>query len=83
MLSKCRERQLKKTRNTSRVLSNYMYPSFVLGSVAEVERLWSVAVYILRDNRYSLTSKVFEVLIFLKLNERILDEHLLERPITW
>lgn len=34
-------------KKTSRVQNKYMDPSFVLGSVAEVERLWSVAASIL------------------------------------
>jgi hypothetical protein len=39
------------------------------GSSAEVERLWSVAKYILTDHRKRLTPQLFEALLFLKQNK--------------
>ncbi len=41
---------------------------FNLGSAAELERLWSVAKKILKDNRKSMTPLLFEALLFLKVN---------------
>ncbi len=42
--------------------------TFILGSAAEVERLWSVAKNVLKDNRKSMTPLLFEALLFLKVN---------------
>ena len=46
---------------------------FICGSVAEVERLWSVAKKVLTNNRSCLTTVMFETLIFLKINEDYWD----------
>lgn len=63
--------RLKKARKNSDS-SIYIALAFILGSVAEVERLWRVARYILSDHRQSLTPQ-----IFLKMNERFLDSMLI------
>ncbi|KAI0558985.1 hypothetical protein FGB62_173g00 [Gracilaria domingensis] len=47
--------------------------AYILGSVGEVERLWSIANYILREERQSLSPIVFESLIFLRVNSRFWD----------
>lgn len=53
--------------------SSYRNCSFIIGSVAEVERLWSIAKYILTENRGAMTPEVFESLIFLKVNSEFWD----------
>ncbi len=40
----------------------------VIGSAAEVERLWSIAKYVLTTNRTSLAPILLEALLFLRLN---------------
>lgn len=53
--------------------SPYKNVDFICGSAAEVERLWSVAKYILTDNRSRMTPAMFESLLFLKTNEEYWD----------
>ena len=53
--------------------SPYKNVDFICGSAAEVERLWSIAKYILTDNRARLTPAMFEALLFLKTNDEYWD----------
>ena len=53
--------------------SPYKNVDFICGSAAEVERLWSIAKYILTDNRSRMTPAMFESLLFLKTNEEYWD----------
>ncbi len=53
--------------------SNYIDCNFILGSVAEVERVFSFAKYVLSDNRRCVTPQLFEALMFLKINSRFWD----------
>ena len=46
---------------------------FICGSAAEIDRLWSIAKYILTDTRSRLTSAMFETILFLKTNEEYWD----------
>ena len=46
---------------------------FICGSAAEIDRLWSIAKYILTDTRSRLTSVMFETILFLKTNEEYWD----------
>ena len=48
--------------------SEYYNADFILSSVAEVERLWSIARYILVDQQKEMTPQMFEALLFLKVN---------------
>ncbi|CAB9515777.1 Inherit from NOG: AvrBs3 and PthA family of transcription activator-like effector proteins [Seminavis robusta] len=48
--------------------SKYINLDFVLGSAAEVERLWSLAKYVLINQRKSMTPTLFECLMYLKYN---------------
>ena len=50
--------------------------SFLLGSVAEVERLWSIAKYVLTQKRRGMSPQVFEALMILKMNEPFWDSAL-------
>ena len=46
----------------------------VLGSAAEVERVWSIARYVLTTQRSKMTPVVFEAIMFLKFNRDLWDE---------
>ena len=46
----------------------YINWNFILSSVTEIERLWSVASNILSDNRKILTPMLFEALLYLRIN---------------
>jgi hypothetical protein len=46
----------------------------VIGSAAEVERLWSVARYILITSRTKMAPIVFEAILFLRVNCALWDE---------
>ena len=70
--------QAKKRRKTleacNNIESRYINLDFILGSVAEVERLWSTAYYILVKNRQKMSPVVFEAIVFLKINEDLWEE---------
>ena len=57
---------------------SYINADFILGSVAEVERLWSICQFILSDTRSRLEPQLFEALVFLKVNSTLWDIHLVE-----
>ena len=46
----------------------------IIGSAAEVERLWSIARYLLTTLRSQLSPILFEALLFLRLNRTIWNE---------
>ena len=49
---------------------NYGNCHFILGSVAEVERLWSICDNVLNDHRNRMSPLLFECIVFLKINKR-------------
>jgi hypothetical protein len=53
----------------------------VIGSAAVVERLWSVARYILTTNRSSLSPVLFEALLFLRSNRTLWDVRTVQRAL--
>lgn len=60
---------------------DYVDCSFILGSVAIVERLWSLSGHILRPERSRLLPINLEALLFLKINKRYWDEHLVQKAL--
>jgi len=66
------QRYAKKAK-TSCTDDEYINCDFILGSAAEVERLWSTCKYILCENRMRLSPQLFEALVFLKVNSRLWD----------
>ena len=51
-----------------------MVTAIVYGSVAEVERLWSIAKHILTDERKGrMDTHMFQNLLFLKMNRRLFN----------
>ena len=53
----------------------------ILGSVAEVERLWSIAKNILTPSRNNTSDELFECIIFLKINKNLWDKDLVRQAI--
>ena len=66
------EKSAKKPR-LSKTKSDYIDCRFILGSSAEVERIFSIGGNLLSKNRRSMTSQVFEAILFLKYNSRLWD----------
>ena len=65
-----------KKRRAQEVVGNtvaydYINLDFILGSAAEVERLWSISSYILLKHRLSMSPVMFEVLAYLKVNKEL------------
>ena len=68
--------QARKRRRTQEVVGNtvaddYINLDFILGSAAEVERLWSISSYILLKHRLSMSPVMFEALAYLKVNKEL------------
>ena len=62
-----------KKRRTEGNDCGYINVDFILGSTAEIERIWSIAKYLLSDNRKKIEPEVFEALLFLKANHAYWD----------
>lgn len=58
--------RLRKKRKTNTTSIRYIDNSFILGSVAEVERFRNLAVYTLRENRQKMKPQIIEALTFFK-----------------
>ena len=56
--------------------TRYINCDFILGSAAEIERIWSISKNILNNSRKSMTPLLFESLLFLKLNKNYWDQKL-------
>jgi hypothetical protein len=68
-----RQRTDNQRRNVDQNRGDYINCDNIFGSSAEVERLWSVASYILTTQRQSMTPQLFEAIIFLKTNHEFWD----------
>ena len=66
------ERFVKKRKVEASESSN-INCDFILGSVAEVERLRSLSKYVLTENRRGMTPELFEAITFLRVNDRFLQ----------
>lgn len=53
----------------------------ILGSVSEVERLRSISKYVFTENRKNMTPQLFVETMFLKVNQRFWDAHLVSKGI--
>jgi hypothetical protein len=62
----------------SAAANEYIRCDYILGSVAEVERLWSLARHVLTYDRMSTSPRHVEGLLFLKVNSRFWDESTVE-----
>jgi hypothetical protein len=70
------ERRRKNKRSSSCLDNHFENVDYIIGSAAEVERVWSVARYVLTTQRMGLTPLMFEALMFLKMNGRFWDQSL-------
>lgn len=68
--------EIYKRRKVLRTAPKYMDTRFIIGSVAEVERLWSLAKNVLSDNRKLCTPMLAEAILFLKVNSQYWDDAL-------
>ncbi len=69
------DRLKRKRQKFNEVQDRYINCDFILGSVAEVERLWSLAKYILADTRKYTSQLASKAKFFLKLNANYWNEH--------
>lgn len=60
----------------------YIECSFIVGFVAEVERMWSIAGNIITNGRKDLTPTVFESLLFLSNNRSYWDDSTIRTAMT-
>ena len=70
--------QNKKARAQSNIVDSKYDPALkycVLGSSAEVERVWSMAGHVLVDARSSMSPLIFELIMYLKYNKRLWGIH--------
>jgi hypothetical protein len=63
-----------KKRSSACLDAQFENVDYIIGSAAEVERVWSVARYVLTTQWMGLTPLMFEALMFLKMNERFWDQ---------
>ena len=52
---------------------NFQNCDFIFGSVAEIERVWSLCGNVLTNKRNNLTPIMLEAILFLQVNERLCD----------
>ena len=67
------EERLRKRKRQRDNPSGYMNSDFILGSAAEVERLWSIATNVLTDERKKTSPLMLEAVLFLRINSRLWD----------
>lgn len=60
----------------------FISADFVLGSVAEVDRIWSIEKYILSNARNRLNPHIFEALLSLKYNRHFWGDKLVALAIS-
>lgn len=65
-----KQNNLEKRRKKDDGNDQYRNYDFILGSSAEVERLWSMSKYVLTMHGRSMTSQLAVAFMFLKVNER-------------
>jgi hypothetical protein len=66
-------KEKKRASKTPANHGSYHNCDFILGSVAEVERLWSLARHVLTDTRVSTQVVNVEALLYLKINAALWD----------
>lgn len=80
-LQNMKERMAKK-RNVGHEENEYPNFDFILGSVARVNRLWSIAKYVSTYYRRHITPQLFEAWLFLCEKERYWDAGLVAKSIS-
>lgn len=77
------EEDLINCQNQNHLPSEYMDCRFVLGSVADVETLRGLAIYVIIENRRPITPQIFETILFLKYNCSCSDPCLVGKSILF
>lgn len=72
---------LAKKRYTTDTSGSHIDCIFIFGSVAKVERLWSIGSYVLASHRQTMTPQIFEAIVFIRENERFWDAKLVAKAI--
>ena len=67
------EERLRRRKMERENPSGFMDADFILGSAAEVERLWSIANNVLTDERKKTSPLLLEGILFLRVNVRLWD----------
>ena len=67
------EERLRRRKRQRENPSGYRNCDFILGSAAEVERLWSIATNVLTDERKKMSPLMLEAVLFLRVNCRLWD----------
>ncbi len=68
------ERFALRKRKGEEETQNYINCDFILGSMAEIERLWSLAKNVLTDDRKNMTPLVFGAVLFLRAKSTYRNE---------
>ncbi len=74
--------RLAKRRKFGHVTESYINCKFILGSVAEVERLFSMPKYVMAESRRSRNPQLFEAIMYPKFNERFGDARLVSDAVN-
>ena len=67
------EERLRRRKRQRENPSGYRNCDFILGSAAEIERLWSIATNVLTDERKKMSPLMLEAVLFLRVNCRLWD----------
>ena len=62
--------------------SPYIDCNFIFGSAAQVEQMWSQAKYILSQQRSRMSPRLFETILYLKINDRFWDNNTVQEAIS-
>ena len=76
------EERLRQRQRQRENPSGYMNCDFILGSAAEVERVWSIATTVLTDEQKNTSPLMLEALLFLRVNERLWDASTVKQAIN-
>lgn len=68
-------KRLKRKRRTEKRQEKYVNYNCILGTVAEVERLWSIVKYVSSEERRGMTPQLFKELLVLRINSQYWNEN--------
>ena len=57
-------------------------PQFLFAPNAQVEQMWSQAKYILSQQRSRMSPRLFETILYLKINDRFWDNNTVQEAIS-
>lgn len=74
-------KMLAKRRRMNEKCIQYIDSKFILGSAAEVERLFSNVSNLISQNRNAMSPQFLEALLFFRFNEHMWDEKLTSKAL--